>query len=112
MQEAETRFITCEPGGVEALLIVVRNVPEAVGEPVIEALGEDRLLSLGFDEAEEVVSESGLVLGRRELSWGEFTSGKENLCHCRLQNRWPAFTGHGRQGFSWSLCDRWTRWEQ
>jgi len=23
MQEAETRFITCEPGGVEALLIVV-----------------------------------------------------------------------------------------
>jgi hypothetical protein len=60
------------------------NVSEGHGEPVIEALGKNRVIPIRFDKVKEGVSESsflgcGTPLGRDELRPVEWTLWHETL---------------------------------
>ena len=70
------------------------DVSEAVGEAVVEASGEQRLLPSGFDEAEEVVPKCRFVLRGGPLCGRELFGGEQGLWHVAAPMqmasfRWP-----------------------
>ena len=100
LEKAEAERVIGEPCFIEAVQVIVSDVPEAVGEPGREGLREERLLPVGFDEPEKVVPKGRFVLGGGELCGRELVSGKQRLWHCELQNKRPAFAGHGAGGWT------------
>jgi ethanolamine utilization protein EutA (predicted chaperonin) len=67
-------FVTGEPGLIELMLVIVSNMAEALGETLIDALGEKASLPLLLDEVKIRVSEGGLVGRSTPLSGDELGS--------------------------------------
>jgi hypothetical protein len=61
LKEAQTVAVRGKPGFVECRPIVIRDVPEAAGEAMIEVFGEERLRPFRFDESQKMVTEIRLV---------------------------------------------------
>ena len=67
-------FVTGEPRVVETVDVVVRDMAKAVGQALIEALGEKAPLPFRLNEMEIRVSEGGLVCRGVPLSGDELGS--------------------------------------
>jgi hypothetical protein len=61
LKEAQPVAFRGKPGFIECSPVVIRDVPEAAGEAVIEVFGEERLRPLGIDESQKVIAEFRLV---------------------------------------------------
>src|SRR6185369_4735158 len=65
-----------EEGPEEPALVEVGDVAEAAAQPAVEGLREERRLEAALDEADEVVRELRLLLGRAPLRRGELARGE------------------------------------